>query len=160
VSRSICWLVAIATGVTAQRVCDAQELPPLQGEVRGDVFVARGVTVHAGAGVNVLAGQNVRISIVAGAGRAFEDAESEFSARVEVTGRFLMDPAFSAKWGMYAGGGVGLRKERSNSFLGVLILVLGAEGQRWGAFVPFVETGYGGGLRLSAGLRQGLIGRR
>jgi len=160
VQRFVCWIIAIATSVAASVVCGAQGPARLQGEVRGDVFVARGLTVHAGVGVNARAGQNVRISIVAGAGRAFDDHESRFSTRAEVTGRFLLDPDFKAKWGVYAGGGVGFRKERSDSSVAVLILALGLEGPGWGGFVPFAEAGYGGGLRLSAGLRQALAGRR
>ncbi len=158
--RSACWVAAIAAGTVALKSSRAQVSPRVQGEFRGDAFAARGLTLHASAGVNSRVGQNVRVSLVAGAGRTFEDHESRFSARAELTGRFLLDPDFNSRWGVYAGGGVGLRKERSDSSPGVLVLMLGAEGSRWGAFVPFAETGYGGGLRLSAGFRQALDGRR
>lgn len=153
-------MVAIIVGTWVPTISDAQGSPRMQGEIRGDAFVARGLTLHAGAGVNTRVGGSVRVSLVAGVGRAFDDHESRFSARAEVTGRFLLDPDFNARWGVYGGGGVGLRKERSDLSSGVVILVLGAEGSRWGAFVPFVEMGYGGGLRLSAGFRQALPGRR
>ena len=148
-------IVALAPGILG-----AQASPRLQGEIRGDAFVARELALHVGAGVNSRVGQNVRVSLIAGVGGAFENHESRVSARAEVTGRFLLDPGFNARWGAYAGGGVGVRSDQSDSSPVVLILVLGAEGSKWGALVPFVEAGYGGGLRLGAGFRQALMGRR
>lgn len=150
----------MVTGTLAPLISGAQTPARLQGEIRSDAFVARDLTLHLGAGVNTRVASSVRLSLVAGAGRVFEDEKSRFSARAEVTGRFLLDPDMRARWGVYAGGGVGVRHERSDSPHLVLILALGAEGSRFGSLVPFVESGYGGGLRLSAGFRQARTGQR
>lgn len=133
---------------------------PVQAGVRVDVLAARITALQTGLELSLPAGRNLRLALVGAAGASWKDGASGASARLEATGRFLLDPDFQRGWAPYAAGGVGARYDRVGRWQGVLSLVLGMEGPRWGGVVPFVEAGWGGGARVGAGLRRSMPGRR
>ncbi|MGH7627365.1 MAG: hypothetical protein ACREOJ_18860 [Gemmatimonadaceae bacterium] len=142
------------------RAAAAQWTAQLQPAGRVDVFMADITAVQAGLELSAPAGTNMRVAIVGAAGESWRDGESGLSARAELTGRFLLDPEFRARWAPYVGGGVGARYDRVGDWRGVLSVVIGVEGPKWRGTVPFMEAGYGGGARLGVGFRKSRAGRR
>jgi len=136
------------------RSAAAQWKSQLQPAGRVDVFMADITALQAGVEVSAPAGENVRVAIVGAAGQSWRDGASGLSARAELTGRFLLDPEFRARWAPYVGGGVGARYDHVGDWRGVLSLVIGVEGPKWGSTVPFLEAGYGGGARIGIGFRK------
>jgi len=136
------------------RSAAAQWKSQLQPAGRVDVFMADITALQAGVEVSAPAGENVRVAIVGAAGQSWRDRASGLSARAELTGRFLLDPEFRARWAPYVGGGVGARYDHVGDWRGVLSLVIGVEGPKWGSTVPFLEAGYGGGARIGIGFRK------
>ena len=136
------------------RSAAAQWKSRLQPAGRVDVFMADITALQAGVEVSAPAGENVRVAIVGAAGQSWRDGASGLSARAELTGRFLLDPEFRARWAPYVGGGVGARYDHVGDWRGVLSLVIGVEGPKWGSTVPFLEAGYGGGARIGIGFRK------
>lgn len=136
------------------RSAAAQWTSQLRPAGRVDVFMADITALQAGAEVSAPAGNNVRVAIVGAAGESWRDGASGLSARAELTGRFLLDPEFRARWAPYVGGGVGARYDHVGDWRGVLSLVVGVEGPKWGGTVPFLEAGYGGGARIGVGFRK------
>lgn len=115
---------------------------------------------QGGVGVTVPAGTNLRASLVGGVGGSTEHGRRGVSARIDGIARFLLDPTFATAWTPYAGGGMSLRYDRGPHWRGVLVLLLGIEGPPRGSVVPFVEAGWGGGVRVGFGFRRALRGRR
>lgn len=153
-------IALLAATLSASR-CDAQLRVPLQPSARLDAFVARIRAVQAGVGVSVPAGSNVRLSLVGGVGGSEErGGPVGVSARVDGLARFLLDPTYATRWTPYAGGGMSLRYDRGPEWRGVLVLLVGVEGPRSGGMVPFVEAGWGGGVRVGFGFRRAMPGGR
>ena len=146
-------LVALWLAPGAQSAA-AQWKSQLQPAGRVDVFMADITALQAGVEVSAPAGENIRLAIVGAAGQFWRDGASGLSARAELTGRFLLDPEFRARWAPYVGGGVGARYDHVGDWRGVLSLVIGVEGPKWGSTVPFLEAGYGGGARIGIGFRK------
>lgn len=146
--------------LAAGRAAAQSRLGPVQTGVRLDVFVARITALQAGFEASVSGGRNLRLGLTGAGGVSWRDGASGASARVEATGRFILDPEFTQRWAPYAVAGLGVRYDRIGAWRGVVSLALGLEGPRWGGMVPFLEAGYGGGARLGAGLRRALPGRR
>jgi hypothetical protein len=159
-ARSTLVLAILAVLLCAGRGEAQQRGALLQPAVRADAFFARIVAFQAGVGVSVPAGTNVRVSLVGAMGGSTEDGRRGVSARVDGVARFLLDPTFATHWVPYAGGGVSLRYDRAPRWRGVLVVLLGLEGPRRGGVVPFVEAGWGGGVRVGFGFRRALRGRR
>lgn len=149
-------IVALAVVLCTAR-CEAQLGVSLQPEGRVDAFIARIVAVQAGVGVSVPAGTNLRVSLVGAMGGSEERGGAvDMSARVDGVARFLLDPTFGTRWTPYAGGGMSLRYDRGPEWRGVLVLLVGVEGPRTGGVVPFIEAGWGGGVRVGFGFRKAL----
>ncbi|HWG51918.1 MAG TPA: hypothetical protein VN677_01325 [Gemmatimonadaceae bacterium] len=157
--RGAVLLVALLAASGA-RCAAAQWTSHLQPAGRADVFLADITAVQAGLELSAPAGSNLRLALVGAAGESWRDGASGLSARAELTGRFLLDPEFRARWAPYVGGGVGARYDRVGDWRGVLSLVIGVEGPKWGGTVPFVEAGYGGGARIGVGFRKARAGQR
>jgi hypothetical protein len=132
----------------------------VQPSVRVDAFFARILALQAGVGVSVPSGSNLRVSLVSALGGSTEHGRRGVSARIDGVARFLLDPTFATAWAPYAGGGMSLRYDRGPHWRGVLVLLLGVEGPPHGSVVPFVEAGWGGGVRVGFGFRRALSGRR
>lgn len=132
----------------------------LQPGGRVDVFAANLRAVQVGGDLSARAGRYVRLGLVAAGGGSWEQGErsesAELSGRVDLVGRFVLDPDFTARWAPYAGGGLGVRYDRIAvpDWRATLIVMLGLEGPNLNGVVPFFELGYGGGARLGLGFRK------
>lgn len=155
--RSIAILLGLLLSLASARAQSAQSAagPLLQPAGRVDVFVSSITAVQAGAELSALAGRYMRVAAVGGLGGSWNEDSSGLSARVEVIGRFMLDPDFRTRWAPYAAGGLGARYDDIHSgWRATLIIALGVEGPNWDGVVPFFEAGYGGGARLGLGLRK------
>jgi hypothetical protein len=148
--------IILACLVVAGRL-RAQEESKIQGEVRIDAFFADNSTVQGGGGGAWYLDRNIRLVLLGGAGSTFTNGIGEFSARADLLGRFVLDPDRTQKWALYGAGGLGVRYEAQPSWRGVLVALVGLEGPKWGAWTPFVEAGYGGGVQIGFGLRRARI---
>ena len=151
--RTVMRLAALAVSCISPAVAPAQSLPSrLEPEVRLDAILARRSVLHAGVGVSIPAASAVRVTLIGALGAAIEGGDGT-SARVDLLARYLVDPLGQARWGLYGGGGVSARYDNGDDWHGQLVVLLGADRRRGGALTPFVEVGYGGGVRISAGVR-------
>jgi len=132
----------------------------IRTEVRVDAFAARADAVHAGFGWATDLGTYVRLAGVLGAGVAHAEDRTAASGRVEVTGRFLLDPFRQARWGLYGATGIMARHDDGPGTRGYMTLALGLELPSERPGVTAVELGIGGGVRVAVAIRQGRRGRR
>ena len=98
--------LAVALGVLAVPKAQAQNQPPAYAEYRADAIVGRGTAAQGGAGVVVPLGIYVRLGIDAAAGATWRGDATRASGRVDVIGRFLLDPFRETRLGLSLGGGV------------------------------------------------------
>lgn len=77
--------------------------------------------------------------------------DGELAGRAEGLGHFLLNPLDPAGIGLYGGGGLGL--EFLEGTRGYIVLLLGLEASPGGTSGWFLEGGWGGGPRFSAGWR-------
>ena len=129
-------------------------------EARLDAFVAESNALHAAAGLALDAGTYVRLAGIVGVGAADVDDRTVASGRVELIGRFLLDPFRQARWGLYGGTGVLARYEDGPGVRGYLTLLVGAELPGRRTTVTAVELGIGSGARIGVAMRRGRPGRR
>lgn len=133
----------------------AQAVPSRwQAETRVDGIIARITALHGGAGLSARLGSYVRAGLIAGAGVAWRGDESAFDARLDGVGRFLFDPYRQHRRAPYALGGASARWSRER-WRGYLVLGVGMEGPRVRGFLPAIEVGVGGGVRVSIVARAG-----
>ena len=131
-----------------------------QPQLRADAILAAANTYHFALGVSSPLGNYIRVSVDAGAGVTTARSQSVASGRVDVIGRFLIDPYRQIKWGPYAGAGVSVRGERGSRGRAYLVTVIGIESMPGAWVVPAVEVGLGGGTRIGVILRRSLPDRR
>jgi len=132
----------------------------IQPELRADGIFGSANTYHAAAGVSTPLGNYIRVSLMAGGGVTVANSESTASGRVDIVGRFLIDPYRQQRWGPYGGAGVSVRRERDATGRAYLVAMLGIEGPPGPLFVPALEIGLGGGTRVGLILRRSLTDRR
>lgn len=77
--------------------------------------------------------------------------DGELAGRIEGLGHFLLNPLDPSGVGLYGGGGLGI--EFLEGSRGYVVLLLGLEGSPGGRSGWFLEAGWGGGARFSAGWR-------
>jgi hypothetical protein len=123
-------------------------------EARLDAIIARRTAIQPAIGADIALSSEIRLELAAGLGASFGHGPAGVSARTDAIARFLIDPGHAMHWSPYLGGGVGARYDRGPEWRGVAILVVGAAGPRHGSWMPFVEAGFGGGVRLGFGLRR------
>jgi hypothetical protein len=127
-----------------------------QPELRADAFGGEPWAAHAGAGLGVRLGLYARLVVLAGAGMSGgldEGDGTRASGRVEVLGRFVLDPFRERSRGPYAAAGLVQRLEGARPRTR-LTAVFGVEGQPRGSWVPAFEAGFGGGVRAGVVLRR------
>lgn len=145
--------LALPAAVSAQVVRDTAPAPRI--EWRADATVARRTAAEVGAGLIVPVGVYLRVAadlaggVIAGGARA-----PGGSGRVDLVGRFLLDPLDEHRWGPYLAGGAGYRAAADARGRVVLVALLGLEGPRAGRIVPAVEAGFAGGLSVGVVLRR------
>ncbi|MGH7709774.1 MAG: hypothetical protein ACREOG_00730, partial [Gemmatimonadaceae bacterium] len=98
--------------------------------MRVDAILARANLVHAGVGVGVRAGYNVRAHFVAAGGVALKDGATSgrASARGDATLRLLLDPFGETRKGLSIGGGLSVLYDGFEKTRPVGVVVLGLEG--------------------------------
>jgi hypothetical protein len=151
--------VAMVAGVAAVPPADAQPRRWLP-VARADLFSARIDAAHGSVGLTTGLGSYVRIDGLIGAGAARVADSTVASGRAEVVGRFVLDPFRQARWGPYVGAGLIARLDDGEPSRMLLALVVGTELPGRRQWVPALEVGYGGGVRVALALRRGLPTRR
>lgn len=144
---------ARAQSVTAMRV---------EPEVRADVLFGRDAAVQAGAGVQIPFGYYVRVGADASVGaRTGAVPGSRVDGRIDILGRFLLDPFRQTAYGFSAGAGLSTRFEQGERSTPLLLVALELEGRRpVSGWVPALQLGVGGGARVGLVLRRGEPGVR
>ncbi len=155
---------ALVMLVATQRTADAQATGG-QGDAvrfvgRVDAFLARTEALHAGLGATTDLGSYVRLDAVLAAGSARVSGVTVASGRVEIVGRFLLDPFRQSRWGVHIGSGLIARFDDGTRGKGYLTLLLGTELPGTSRTRPALEVGIGGGTRVGIAIRQGRINRR
>lgn len=131
-------------------------LPELRAEVSlGDVSSAQ-----AAAGFHLNSGTYFRLAVLSGAGTAWADGERSPSYRVELQGRFHLDPARNARLGAYGIGGIAATHDRFTDWQSRLIVGAGVELPAHGRATWAIEVALAGGLRISLVTRRLTLGRR
>lgn len=124
-------------------------------EARLDAIVAHRSAVQAGLGADIRISPGMHLELAAGIGPSLSNgAGSSISARGDAVVHFLLDPRPTTRWSAYAGGGIGARYDRGPDWRAVAIVVAGVNAPKWKHAIPFIEAGFGGGVRLGAGLRR------
>lgn len=157
---TLCRLALIATlaacVVTTGAHAQAAVAPGAQPEVRVDALFGNRAAVQGGAGVQFPAGLYVRIGagLLAGVRTGQVDG-SRLDGRVDLLGRFLLDPYHQSRFGFSAGAGLTTRFERGERTVPLLLVALDLEEhQRGDVWVRALQVGLGGGARI------GLVFRR
>ncbi|HEY0972712.1 MAG TPA: hypothetical protein VGE02_17210 [Gemmatimonadales bacterium] len=136
-------------------------------ELRGDVLAARETTLHAGAAVLWPVGRAVSIGIQAGAGvtdveapAGDDDLDDNLdddlvaSGRAELVARFELDPYEERRWGLYGSAGGGVLAVRGRTGRGLLHASVGVERRTGSGYLPALELGLGGGVRVGIVVRR------
>jgi len=143
--RRCCAILSLAAALLPQRLV-AQTRLGLGPQ--GMVSTEPAVAFVAGAGGFLQVGRRDRLAGFAGIGR--ED-QSRGAGRVELTWQVVLVPE-ARRVTAYAGAGVGHRWGRLDQ--GILVVLLGLEGNPAGQAGWIAELGLGGGVRVSLGYRR------
>jgi hypothetical protein len=143
--------MVLPSGARAQ-----QQTIPVVPELRVDVIAAdRATSVQGAVGLEIPFGYYVRAGVLGGAGVSRARGGSSHAAgRVDLLGRFLLDPFRQSRLGFSAGAGVSLRAESGDRVRPQLLVALELEGRRSSNGVsPSFQLGLGGGVRAGVALR-------
>jgi hypothetical protein len=145
-------IAALLVGTAA--VAHAQA-PRVEPEARIDGIIATRGALQGALGADIAISPAMHLELAAGIGPSFASGVgSSVSARGDAIVHFLIDPTHVMRWSPYAGGGIGARYDRGPEWRGVAIVVVGVNAPRWKHAIPFIEAGFGGGVRIGAGLRR------
>ena len=129
-------------------------------EVRADVVAGNVTTAHLSAGVHVTSGTYFRIAAFGGYGRAWNDDVDGASYRLELQGRFHLDPLRSTRFGLYGIGGVTTTHDPFADRQSRMVVGAGVELPAYARATLAVEVALAGGLRFSLAARRVPLGRR
>lgn len=154
--------VVAALLLTAPTLAGAQrQLQRWQPEARLEALLARATAVHAGAGANVIAGNYIRLGVLAGGGARRTNDSVRASGRVDVVARFHLDPFRQFTRGFYGGGGGTWLFDDGLSPRVRMLLVIGYEGaEARSTLITGAEIGVGGGVRVGVTIRRARDGAR
>src|SRR5262245_26330422 len=102
-------LAATAPNVEGQ----APTGPQASAEYRADIIIGQGTAAQIGAGAQVPVGYYVRLGITGAGGITSRDGVSVGGGRVDVIGRYLLDPFREVAWTPSFGGGLSVRDRKS-----------------------------------------------
>jgi hypothetical protein len=151
---AVALLIAVATVARAQGQPQPERVEP---EARLDAIIARSSVLQGALGADIPISPAMHLELAAGAGPSFAISSSRganVSVRGEAIVHFMIDPRHAMRWSPYAGGGIGARYERGPDWRAVAIIVAGVNAPKWKHAIPFIEAGFGGGVRIGAGLRR------
>jgi len=124
-------------------------------EARLDAIIAHRSAIQAALGADIPISPAMHLELAAGIGPSLANgASSSISARGDAVVHFLLDSRPTTRWSPYAGGGIGARYDRGPNWRAVAIIVAGVNAPKWKHAIPFIEAGFGGGVRVGAGLRR------
>lgn len=146
--------LAAAAPASAQRVAP----PPLRPEWR--LEAAAPARLEVGGGLSLPAGRYVRIAPMVALGPAWRGGTAGLGGRVEVTGRFTLDPFDQVRWTPYGAGGVALACPPGAPCAPRLVARIGVEGPPSGGWRLAAEAGVGDGAHLTIGWRRAVLGAR
>ncbi len=158
--------IVASTGLFVAPASQAQAALPrprptsVRPSLRLDALIDRDPGAQVAVGLAIPAAYNVRLAADVGAGGVNRAAGWASGGRLDILARVLSDPFRQSRWGLNAGGGVGVRVEERRAARVVAIVTLGIEGPSDGAWVPGVEVGLGGGVRAGFTLRRAPAQRR
>ena len=144
-------MLAVATVARGQ-----SHSPRIELEARLDAILSHRSVLQAALGADIPISPAMHLEIAAGVGPSFANVSASggnLSARGDAIAHFLIDPQHRMRWSPYAGGGIGARYTRPN-WRAVAIVVAGVNAPKWKHAIPFIEAGFGGGVRIGAGLRR------
>jgi hypothetical protein len=146
----------LAMLVLGAGVARAQNNPPTYAEYRADAIVGRATTAQLGAGVVIPGGVYGRLSVDGAAGATWRDGGTHASGRVDLIGRFLLDPFREAPVGVSLGAGVSVPYVAGDAHVRpYLTFVADIEGRRSrGGLTPALQLGLGGGARVGLVIRR------
>lgn len=153
-------LCLVSPPALAQRALPAPAAVRWRPSIRADAFFDRDPGAQLAIGLALPAAYNVRLATDVGIGGVSRDGGWRTAGRLDLLTRWLSDPFRQSRWGLNAGGGVGLRVEDGTAPRVVAILTLGLEGPSDGPWVPGIEIGLGGGARAGLALRRAPNRRR
>jgi len=148
--------IAMFAVATVARAQSRAQPPRVELEARLDAILAHASVLQGALGADIAISTSMHLEIAAGAGPSFGNGvpgRSAVSARGDAIVHFLIDPQHRMRWSPYAGGGIGARYDNPN-WRAVAIVVAGVNAPRWKHAIPFIEAGFGGGVRIGAGLRR------
>ena len=128
--------------------------------MRADLFFARDPGAQLAVGLIASPAYNIRAQLDVGAGGVARASGWAAAGRADLLLRWVSDPFRRARWALHAGGGVGVAVESSRAPQPLAIVTLGVEGPAKGRWLPGVELGLGGGVRLGLTMRRVRPGRR
>jgi hypothetical protein len=149
-------LAVLCAAVFSPRTLSAQESRiRLQPELRLDGIIADSLSaLQLGAGAEIPVGYYVRIGVIGAAGVPLGGSDRGVGGRLDLLGRFLLDPFRQSRIGLSVGGGVSIRAEHGERVRPLILAVLDLEGRRSSSgLVPALQLGLGGGVRIGAVLR-------
>ncbi|MEP6989615.1 MAG: hypothetical protein ABJA80_01705 [bacterium] len=147
-------LVTAAVAARPARAQSALELRPVP-VLRADAIIASHQTsLEVGGGAQFPAGYYVRVDVLGAAGEHAQGGVHDASGRLDVVGRFLLDPFRRTPFGLSAGAGLSLRARHGDRIRPYLLMVADLEGPRTAAGVsPALQLGLGGGVRIGLAFR-------
>lgn len=139
----------------------AQDVQRGQLEARIETLISRTTAIHAGIGANIIGGEYLRLGFLGAAGARHVGNEWRQSGRLDLMGRFHVDPLREFKYEVYVVGGAtalfdeGVRT-RVRAFVGA-----GIEGPALGSgWILGAEGGFGGGGRVALTIKRARNGAR
>jgi hypothetical protein len=143
------------------RALGAQQLapPPTYTEYRADAIVARGTAVEGGAGVVIPLDTYTRLGIDGAVGPTWRDGGVHAGGRVDMIGRFLLDPFREVPVAVSLGGGVSVPYVSGDAHVRpYATVVVDIEGRRRSSgLTPALQIGLGGGARIGLVLRTSAL---
>ena len=158
--RRIAILLALAATSSAPLRAQEPQRRRILPELRADVVTGNVASAQLAAGMHITSGTYFRIALLGGYGKAWSDNENGDSYRVEVQGRFHLDPLRSTRFGLYGIGGITAGHDPFAGSQSRLILGAGVELPAYARATLAVEAALAGGLRLSLATRRVPLGRR
>lgn len=153
-----------ASGTMLVLACLSVLPAPVSGQARpapGPLLEAR-IDLTAGdvssatlaAGSHLRAGTYFRLALLAALGQARRGDETGNAARLELQGRFHLDPYREARLGLYGVGGIAAARDDFRGWQGRLVLGAGVELPARGRAAIAIEGAFAGGVRLSVIARR------
>lgn len=143
-------LLSVAIPVEAAR---PQFRTAVRPELRVDALGGEAPSVQIGVGAQRPVSLYARLAVIAAAGTAWDRGRQEPAGRVDLGGRFVLDPIDENRWTLYGAGGLSLRYDGFEGWRPLLNVGLGLQGPTRGRMAWGTEVGLGGGVRFGVALR-------